>query len=85
MLQAPEGAYPVLVAAQSEPAATPSFAFQNGILHSGDELLEVNGRKLLGLYHTDVVAILKDLPMNVRLVCARSRQTAAQTDLVRIL
>ena len=36
---------------------------QNGRLHSGDELLEVNGRKLLGLYHTDVVAILKDLPM----------------------
>ncbi len=55
---------------------------QNGRLHSGDELLEVNGRKLLGLYHTDVVAILKDLPMNVRLVCARSMQTAAQTDLV---
>ncbi len=46
---------------------------QNGRLQSGDELLEVNGRKLLGLYHTDVVAILKDLPMNVRLVCARPK------------
>lgn len=45
---------------------------QNGKLQSGDELLEVNGRKLLGLYHTDVVAILKELPMNVRIVCARS-------------
>lgn len=56
---------------------------QNGRLLSGDELLEVNGRKLLGLYHTDVVAILKDLPMHVRLVCARSKQTGAQTDLVR--
>ena len=55
---------------------------QNGRLHSGDELLEVNGRKLLGLYHTDVVAILKDLPMHVRLVCARSKQSAAQTDVV---
>ena len=32
---------------------------QNGRLQSGDELLEVNGRKLLGLYHTDVVGILK--------------------------
>ena len=42
---------------------------QNGRLQSGDELLEVNGRKLLGLYHTDVVGILKDLPMHVRLVC----------------
>ena len=57
---------------------------QNGRLHSGDELLEVNGQKLLGLYHTDVVAILKDLPMHVRLVCARSNQTAAQTDLVSL-
>ena len=31
---------------------------QNGRLQSGDELLEVNGRKLLGLYHTDVVSRL---------------------------
>ena len=46
---------------------------QNGRLQSGDELLEVNGRKLLGLYHTDVVGILKDLPMHVRLVCARPK------------
>ena len=45
---------------------------QDGRLSSGDELLEVNGRKLLGLYHSDVVAILKELPMHVRLVCARA-------------
>ena len=45
---------------------------QDGRLSSGDELLEVNGRKLLGLYHSDVVAILKELPMHVRLVCART-------------
>ena len=44
---------------------------QNGKLLSGDELLEVNDRKLLGLYHSDVVAILKDLPVHVRIVCAR--------------
>ena len=44
---------------------------QNGRLQSGDELLEVNGQKLLGLYHSDVVGILKELPVNVRLVCAR--------------
>ena len=43
----------------------------NGILRSGDELLEVNGRKLLGLSHVEVVAILKDLPQSVRMVCAR--------------
>ena len=53
---------------------------QNGTLKSGDELLEVNGKKLLGLYHTDVVSILKDLPMHVRIVCARSNQTETQTD-----
>ena len=47
---------------------------QNGILRSGDELLEVNGRKLLGLSHVEVVSILKDLPQWVRMVCAR-RQT----------
>lgn len=49
----------------------------SGILQSGDELLEVNGRKLLGIYHTDVVAILKDLPMEVKLVCARSHSHSA--------
>uniref|UniRef100_T1INI3 Uncharacterized protein n=1 Tax=Strigamia maritima TaxID=126957 RepID=T1INI3_STRMM len=43
----------------------------NGKLRSGDELLEVNDFKLLGLNHIDVVAILKDLPTNVRLVCSR--------------
>ena len=44
---------------------------QNGRLVSGDELLEVNGKKLLGLYHSDVVSILKELPMHVRIICAR--------------
>ena len=44
---------------------------QNGKLVSGDELLEVNGQKLLGLYHSDVVTILKDLPVHVRIICAR--------------
>ncbi|ESP05486.1 hypothetical protein LOTGIDRAFT_152344 [Lottia gigantea] len=46
---------------------------QNGRCKSGDELLEVNGRRLLGLTHVDVVAILKDLPQHVRLVCARRK------------
>lgn len=44
---------------------------QNGKLKSGDELLEVNGQKLLGIRHVEVVKILKDLPNTVRLVCAR--------------
>eukprot|EP00090_Calanus_glacialis_P002198 TRINITY_DN11652_c0_g1_i1.p1 TRINITY_DN11652_c0_g1~~TRINITY_DN11652_c0_g1_i1.p1 ORF type:complete len:2133 (-),score=706.92 TRINITY_DN11652_c0_g1_i1:598-6156(-) len=44
---------------------------QNSKLVSGDELLEVNGKKLLGLYHSDVVSILKELPRHVRIVCAR--------------
>lgn len=44
---------------------------QNGRLRSGDELLEVNGHRLLGMNHIEVVTILKDLPVNVRMVCAR--------------
>ncbi|XP_063241822.1 patj homolog isoform X2 [Bacillus rossius redtenbacheri] len=43
----------------------------NHRLRSGDELLEVNGLRLLGMNHIEVVTILKDLPMNVRMVCAR--------------
>ncbi|XP_054162710.1 multiple PDZ domain protein-like isoform X2 [Oppia nitens] len=43
----------------------------NGILKSGDELLEVNGIRLHGLSHSDVVPLLKDLPKEVQIVCAR--------------
>lgn len=31
----------------------------------------MNGHRLLGMNHIDVVSILKDLPMSVRMVCAR--------------
>jgi hypothetical protein len=31
----------------------------------------VNGHRLLGMNHIEVVTILKDLPVNVRMVCAR--------------
>lgn len=31
----------------------------------------MNGKRLLGLNHKEVVSILKELPQNVRLVCAR--------------
>lgn len=44
----------------------------NGKLQSGDELLEANGKKLLGLNHIEVVSVLKELPINVRMICARS-------------
>lgn len=40
-------------------------------MKSGDELLEVNGQKLLGIRHVEVVKILKELPNAVRLVCSR--------------
>ncbi|CAG5133716.1 unnamed protein product, partial [Candidula unifasciata] len=50
----------------------------NGRLKSSDELLEVNGRRLLGLNHVSVVEILKDLPQHVRLVCARRKSTQAE-------
>ncbi|XP_043230328.1 patj homolog isoform X2 [Amphibalanus amphitrite] len=44
----------------------------NGRLQSGDELLEVNGRPLVSLNHMEVVSVLKELPTDVRLVCARA-------------
>jgi len=43
----------------------------NGKLKVGDELLEVNNNRLLTLNHLEVVVILKELPINVRMVCAR--------------
>ncbi|XP_068893328.1 patj homolog isoform X2 [Tenebrio molitor] len=46
----------------------------NGKLSSGDELLEVNGQKLLGIKHVEVVKILRELPNTVRLVCARKNE-----------
>ncbi|XP_078532022.1 multiple PDZ domain protein isoform X5 [Lissotriton helveticus] len=44
---------------------------QCGKLFSGDELLEVNNISLLGQNHKDVVNILKELPINVIMVCCR--------------
>lgn len=44
---------------------------KDGILRPGDELLQVNEHKLQGIQHTAVVKILKELPNNVRVVCAR--------------
>ncbi|RLU19272.1 hypothetical protein DMN91_007829 [Ooceraea biroi] len=40
---------------------------QNGTLRSGDELLEVNGYRLLGINHMEVVSVLKELPIHVRM------------------
>lgn len=34
-------------------------------------LTEVNGQRLLGMNHLDVVAILKELPQDVRMICSR--------------
>ncbi len=39
---------------------------------------QVNGKKLLGMYHSDVVTILKELPMNVRSVSFQSRYTLSK-------
>ncbi|KAJ8950936.1 hypothetical protein NQ318_008375 [Aromia moschata] len=47
---------------------------QNGKLSPGDELLEVNGQKLLGIKHVEVVKILRELPNTVRLVCSRENK-----------
>lgn len=52
---------------------------KNGMLKSGDELLEVNGHKLLGMNHLEVVSILKELPKHVRMVCGRSKNNTLRT------
>nr|XP_046917644.1 multiple PDZ domain protein-like isoform X1 [Dermatophagoides farinae] len=48
---------------------------RNGLLQKNDELLEVNGIRLHGLKHSDVLPLLKDLPIEVQLVCARPKPT----------
>ncbi|GAB0095152.1 patj homolog [Sergentomyia squamirostris] len=47
---------------------------REGTLKPGDELLQVNEHRLQGLKHTDVVKVLKELPSNVKLICARSHK-----------
>ncbi|XP_053620496.1 patj homolog [Plodia interpunctella] len=42
----------------------------------GDELLEVNGHRLLGMNHLEVVSILKELSREVCMVCARAKHHA---------
>ncbi|XP_048487407.1 uncharacterized protein LOC105381073 isoform X2 [Plutella xylostella] len=44
----------------------------------GDELLEVNGWKVLGAHHVEVVSRLRAVTSPVRLVCARARRDDAQ-------
>lgn len=46
-----------------------------GVHRPGDELLEVNGHRLLGMNHLEVVSILKELSSEVCMVCARARTT----------
>ncbi|PAA80348.1 hypothetical protein BOX15_Mlig032896g2, partial [Macrostomum lignano] len=49
-------------------------AGREGTLRRRDELLEVNNRRVLGLNHLEVVEVLKSLPQQVCIVCARSTQ-----------
>ncbi|XP_034543586.1 multiple PDZ domain protein [Notolabrus celidotus] len=44
---------------------------QSGEIFAGDQMLEVNGIPLIGETHKEVVNILKELPVNVCLVCSR--------------
>uniref|UniRef100_A0A1I8IKU8 Patj homolog n=1 Tax=Macrostomum lignano TaxID=282301 RepID=A0A1I8IKU8_9PLAT len=50
-------------------------AGREGSLRLGDELLEVNGHRLHGLNHLEVVDILKSLPQHVCVICSRKRPT----------
>ncbi|XP_043099362.1 multiple PDZ domain protein isoform X2 [Puntigrus tetrazona] len=44
---------------------------QTGIIRPGDELLEVNRLSLIGETHKEVVSLLRELPVNVCVVCSR--------------
>ncbi|KAK7166395.1 hypothetical protein R3I93_006231 [Phoxinus phoxinus] len=44
---------------------------QTGVIRPGDELIEVNGFSLIGETHKEVVCLLKELPVNVCVVCSR--------------
>ncbi|XP_074543460.1 multiple PDZ domain protein [Halichoeres trimaculatus] len=44
---------------------------QSGKIFAGDQILEINGIPLIGETHKEVVNILKELPVNVCLVCCR--------------
>jgi hypothetical protein len=46
------------------------------------DVAQVNGHRLLGMNHIEVVTILKDLPVNVRMVCARHPVDAAPYRLI---
>ncbi|KAG7487117.1 multiple PDZ domain protein-like [Solea senegalensis] len=44
---------------------------QSNKIFTGDQILEVNGIPLIGQTHKEVIRILKELPMDVCLVCSR--------------
>ncbi|EDO33706.1 predicted protein [Nematostella vectensis] len=46
---------------------------KNGIIQSGDHLIEVNGVGVLDLGHNEVVTLIQSLPMEFRLVVARKK------------
>ena len=48
------------------------------ILISIPLILQVNGKRLLGLNHKEIVSILKELPQHVRLVCARRKKCKSE-------
>lgn len=45
----------------------------NGVLRPGDEILEVNGTRIYKMEHKEVVRLLKELPIDVCMICARLR------------
>lgn len=44
--------------------------------------MEVNDQRLLGMNHLEVVAILKELPQDIRMVCSRGQQPLFQNSIV---
>lgn len=45
----------------------------NGVLRPGDEILEVNNTRIYNMEHKEVVRLLKELPIDICMICARLR------------
>lgn len=51
---------------------TEGLVREHQVLREGDEILEVNGRVLVGLPHVEAVGIVRDTPSSVRVVVRRA-------------